>query len=540
MDLPLFFRRCRTGLTPETIAITLATGLFFLLLLCPLIGLLFDLFHSFMTGSADIAAPLFLSPRRLGLLAASIGLAAAVAGAGIIIGVLFISALFRLPVKLLYGVLLLLLALAGIPPYIHALTWSEILHLAGTAVPGLPTTGWLVSFWVELMALLPLSVFLSWIAFASIDIRLVDAGRLVRSDLSVLRHIILPLAAPALGAAFGFIFLICCTDYSVPSLFGADVYALDIFAQFSASNSAAQAFLYALPLLLVTLIVMTACRSGIRTLAQTPSWFLTRFGNPPAYPGWFCALQAGAIILLLVQILVLFSGLILAAGSPDAFITSVLMARNELEYSLLTAVLVIVISLPLALAAAQELKKPGIRGALAWVIVLVPLAIPAPLIGIGMITIGNLPVLSAVYPALIMPALVSVVKFAPFAAIILFIQMRLVDPLLLDAAAVFARSRTEAWTRIHLPLFAPGLMVSAGILAALTLAELGATLIVAPPGHATITMRIYNYLHYGASSDVAGLCLMVTLLTLAATTGTILTLRLLSRGLRTGIEGPGP
>ena len=122
-----------------------------------------------------------------------------------------------------------------------------------------------------------------------------------------------------LGAAFGFVFLICCTDYSVPSLFGADVYALDIFAQFSASNSAAQAFLYALPLLLVTLIVMIVCRSGIRTLAQTPNWISARFGNPPVFPDWFRILQAGAAILLVVQILVLFSGLILAAGKPGCF-----------------------------------------------------------------------------------------------------------------------------------------------------------------------------------------------------------------------------
>lgn len=536
---PLFFHRFRAGLTPETLAVTLATGLFFFLLLCPLIGLSVDLLHAFMTGSADLAAPLFLSPRRTGLLAASIGLAAAVAGAGIIIGVLFISALFRLPGKLLYGILLLLLALAGIPPYIHALTWLEVMQLAGAVLPGIPTTGWLISFWVELMALLPLSLFLTWIAFASIDIRLVDAGRLVRSDLSVLRSIILPLAAPALGAAFGFVFLICCTDYSVPSLFGADVYALDIFAQFSASNSAAQAFLYALPLLLVTLVVMIACRSGIRTLAQTPAGFRARFGNPPVFPFWFRVLQASAAILLIAQILVLFSGLILAAGSPDAFITSVLMARHELWYSLLTAVLVIVISLPLACAAALQMKKPGLRGAAAWVIVLLPLAVPAPLIGIGMITMGNFPVLSAIYPAFIMPAIVSVVRFAPFAAIVLFIQMRFIDPILFDAAAVFARHRTDAWARIHLPLLAPGLVVSAGILAALTLAELGATLIVSPPGHATITMRIYNYLHYGSSSDVAGLCLMVTILTLAVSAGTILALWLLSRGPASANRGAG-
>ncbi len=530
MAVSSFFHRFRCGLTPQTIAVSLATGLFFLLLLSPLIGLSWDLFEAFITGSGDIAAPLILSPRRLGLLAASIGLAAAVAGTAIIAGVLSVPALFRLPGKLLYGILLLLLALSGVPPYIHALTWSELIHRAGTVLPGLPATGWLVSYWVELMALLPLAVFLSWIAFASVDVRLVDAGRLVRSDLSVFRYIILSLAAPALGAAFGFIFLICCTDYSVPSLFGTDVYALDIFAQFSASNSAAQAFLYSLPLLLVTLVVMVACRSGIRALAQTPGWLSARFGVPPVYPGWFRFVQSCAVTMVIVQFLVLFSGLILATGSPDALIRSVTMAQNELVYSLLTAVLVVGISLPLALGAAQELRRPGIRGTAAWVIVLIPLAVPSPLIGIGMITAGNFPVMAGLYPALVMPALVSVVKFAPFAAIILFIQIRLIDPLLFDAADVFSRNRVDAWTRIRLPLLAPGLVVSAGILAALTLAELGATLIVAPPGHATITMRIYNYLHYGSSSDVAGLCLMVTILTLSISAGTILALRYLSRG----------
>ncbi len=539
MAVSHFSRWFRNSLLPETIARTLATVLVFFLLLCPLVGLSVDLLHAFMNGSADLAASLVLSPRRLGLLIASIGLAAAVAGAGILIGILFISVMYRLSGKLLYGVLLLLLALAGIPPYIHALTWSRIFQVSGALLPGLPVTGWLVSFWVDLMGLLPLSVFLTWIAFASVDFRLIDAGRIVRSDVSVLVHVILPLAAPALGAAFSFVFLICCTDYSVPSLFGVDVYALDIFAWFSASNSAAQAFLYAVPLLAVTLLVMIACRSGIRTLAQTPAWFFVRSGNPPSYPYWFRVLQAGAVLILLAQILILFSGLVIAAGSVDSVVKSAILARNELLYSLVTAVLVILISLPLAAAAAMELKRPGIRGAAAWIIVLLPLAIPAPLIGIGMITVGNLPVLSAVYPALFMPAFVSVVKYAPFAAIVLFIQMRLVDPLLLDAAAVFAVSRTDAWTRIHLPLFAPGLVVSAGILAALTIAELGATLIVAPPGHATITMRIYNYLHYGASSDVAGLCLIVTVLTLVASTSTILVFWLLSRRCGTMIKGPG-
>jgi iron(III) transport system permease protein len=41
----------------------------------------------------------------------------------------------------------------------------------------------------------------------------------------------------------------------------------------------------------------------------------------------------------------------------------------------------------------------------------------------------------------------------------------------------------------------------------LAMGELGATVVVAPPGSQTLTLRIYNYMHYGASDAVAALCL---------------------------------
>jgi iron(III) transport system permease protein len=508
----------------------LVLGVFFLLITCPLIGLGVDLLYAALKGNLDLSTPFLLSSRRLGLLAASIGLAAAVAFSGIVTGVLLVSLLWRASRKILVVVLLAMLAFAAIPPYIHALTWSSLLGYVTGFLPGVPVTGWGISYWVEFMALLPLATLLSWIAFASVDFHLVEAGRVFRPDMETFFKILLPLSAPALGAAFGFLFLICCSDYSVPSLFGADVYALDIFAQFSATGSSALASLYALPLMVVTIIVMIACRSGIRTLAQTPDWLSARFGTAPRFPRFFVGLQAIACGIIALQILILFSGLILTTGTLSTFTRSVAMAHGELTYSLLIAAGVILISLPLALAAAYELRQPGLRGAVAWILVLLPLAIPASLTGIGMILFWNTPGLSMLYPGLLMPILVSVARFAPFAAIILFVQLRFIDPILFDAAAVFSRSRLETWLQIRFPLYAPGLLVAAGILAALTLAELGATLVVAPPGHGTLTMRIYNYLHYGAAGEVAGLCLLITILTLMAGACTIATLYWLYRG----------
>ncbi|MEI7857435.1 MAG: hypothetical protein WCH85_08030 [Methanomicrobiales archaeon] len=279
-----FFRPVCPFLSVERVVYALVLSLFFFLVLCPSLGLIVDFVHACMAGSLDLVSPLLLSSRQCGLLISSVGLAAAVAGAGVLIGILIVSALWSVSQKALMAILLSLLALAGIPSYIHALTWSAAITSLEEILPVVSPTGWAISFWVELMALLPLAIFLSWVAFASVDTRLTDAGRVFKADMEVFFTIQLPLAAPALGAALGFLFVICCSDYSVPSLFGADVYALEIFAQYSASNIAAQALLYALPLLLITLVVMISCRSGIRTLAQTPNWLMSRFGNPPGTP----------------------------------------------------------------------------------------------------------------------------------------------------------------------------------------------------------------------------------------------------------------
>ena len=62
----------------------------------------------------------------------------------------------------------------------------------------------------------------------------------------------------------------------------------------------------------------------------------------------------------------------------------------------------------------------------------------------------------------------------------------------------------------------PGLMAGALAVAALSLAELPATLLVSPPGWGTIGVRIYNYLHYGASASAAALSCALMAITAGA------------------------
>ncbi len=47
----------------------------------------------------------------------------------------------------------------------------------------------------------------------------------------------------------------------------------------------------------------------------------------------------------------------------------------------------------------------------------------------------------------------------------------------------------------------------------LTLGEEGIPLILMPPGYETLAVKVYNYLHYGASELVSGFCLITVLFT---------------------------
>jgi iron(III) transport system permease protein len=148
----------------------------------------------------------------------------------------------------------------------------------------------------------------------------------------------------------------------------------------------------------------------------------------------------------------------------------------------------------------------GLRSRIAWAAAVFPLALPAPLAGLGLAVLWDPP------GTLAMPVLAALTRGAPLASILLAAQRRRTEPRLLEAAHVFGRSRWHAWRAVHLPLVGRGVLAAAGLVFALSLGELGATLMVVPPGAQTLTLRVYTFLHAGASEEVAALCLLLGLL----------------------------
>ena len=506
--------------------------IFILIVLGPLLVLIAQTIPAMFAGHAEWLKLAVPTGRRLILLLNSLGFAAAVAVSGMLLGILGGSILWRWDTGWRAYLRWVIIVLAPIPPYIHALAWTSAIYtfnnwLQNIGLPALPAQGWATAWWIQLMSLVPIAVGLALVGLKSVEADIIDSARMLRSDLSGLFRIILPLAAPALLAGGGVLFLLSLLDYSVPSLVNLNVYSLEIFAEFSASNQPVRAFLLAFPLLIIALVVILTSLSPLRHAAQSSSWRVPTWKVAPAWPKWFVCMQWLTLAVLLSQIVVPLVNLTAQVGTWHSMISTINTAQREIIFTFWVCLLVALIVLPLAFAVAKEISRSRRWEKLIWILVIAPLAIPPSLIGIGLITIWNRPLIFQVYGTGLMPVLAGIARFAPFAVIVLTAQLRSINPLLIDAARILQTNRWQTWKQIWLPMLMPGFIAAAGIVFALTAGELGATLLIAPPGQATLTIRIYNFLHYGASGVVAGLCLMMALTILVA--GIIVALALMER-----------
>lgn len=114
-----------------------------------------------------------------------------------------------------------------------------------------------------------------------------------------------------------------------------------------------------------------------------------------------------------------------------------------------------------------------------------------------------------------------VARFTFIEALILAVAISALNQSLLDNMAVHWPGSLQYLKCIYhlLGRKALGAML---IVFALSLGEFGVSLLVMPPGFQTITIKIYNYLHYGASDVVAVLCLFMLLMVILVIIGLFL------------------
>ena len=495
-----------------------------ILVLVGLLPVLSMLVESLMPNghlSLEAYRGILTSGRQWMLMGNSIALALCVTFLTVVIGVPVGVLLGKtdLPMRGLFAGLLMVPLM--IPPYIMAVSWSDLVGPAGllaTVMPRLAAlaSGFLFGFWGCVLVLfsifLPIPMLLTMVFLRTVEPRLEEAGLTMTNWGKVLRRITLPLILPGITLAAIIVFLLTLGEFSVPNFLRVKVFAVESFTQFSAFYNFEAATAAAVPLAAIALLLLAV--EGMFLRDKTRQLRLLR-GETTTIPlgrsrNWL-VLTVG----LLVCITVLLPLSALVKASIGAYSEALARAGDSLLRSLGYAVVGATLLTVLGFFTGYLVHN---RALICWRYVdsltLFLFGLPGTVIGIGLISLWNRPWANMIYGT---PAIIIVGYLAKYLALtnrISVAQLALIPYSMEEAAQVLGAKWLKRIGRIVAPLARPGLAACWLVGYVFTLRDTGITMLVYPPGHETLPVRIYTLMANGSPQLIAAMCVIMIAATL--------------------------
>jgi iron(III) transport system permease protein len=487
-----------------------------LLTTCGLFGVisLLPIFYMFLAPLWSAAADSFnthplMESRHLALVRNSIGLAGGVAFCCAILGTVYAFLVTRTDLfgkKTFAG---LFIAPILIPPYIHAIVWTHldpflksIFHLDIHSLGG--------CIFVLTLAYFPFVVLTSAAGLQTVDRRKEEAALLGSEVFPMLRRITLPLAAPHIFAGVTFVFIFSIIDVGVPDILRVNVYPLEIFIQFSAFYDEWAATILSAPLVSLTLILILIQKWHMKGRSYVQ---IGGGRQPPIqfHLGIWQGLSVGfCFFILSVSFGVPIGVLLIKAGGISSYIRVISTSVGQIGYSLILALMGAFLTVALGVCMGYLIERlKGWKGLTISLLAVVPLAVPATTLGIGLIGVWNRSLTDVIYGSSIIVLIAYIARFIPYASLVAAAGISQVSIKLEEAALLAGSSWQRILLRILFPLTKRHLMAGFFIVFILAFGDLSTTLLVMPPGRETIPIKIYNLMHYGADNLVAALCVIL-------------------------------
>jgi len=313
------------------------------------------------------------------------------------------------------------------------------------------------------------------------------------------------------GAVFVFVFAVI--NVGIPDILRVNVYPLDIFIQFSAFSDPWSATVLALPMVVITvlLILIQHRLMGRRAYLQIGGGRGQQITFPLGKLRGICSLFCFGLLLLSVA--VPFLVMLYKAGPLNTYIRVISTSFENIGMSFFLAVFSAFFSTVLGVFLGYlQYRLKGKSASWLSLLVIIPFAVPATATGIGLIGIWNRPLLDWVYGSLGMVIIAQTARFTPYAGVIMAAGMSRIPLYLEEASLIAGHTFLTTLRRVVLPLLRPHLLVGFFIVFILSFGELGTTLLIIPPGVETLPVKVYNLMHYGAEEMVAALSIILMLL----------------------------
>jgi iron(III) transport system permease protein len=470
------------------------------------------LVYMFGVALQDVpASVLWLDARQRALLSNSAVVAVGTAVLSTMLGAPLGFGLARMPIANRAVVRILLTAPMLLPPYTVALAWVYL---------GL-FPSWTYSVWSAVVVLslvyYPVVMLATEVALRQMDPHLEEAGLVVAAPARVLFGITLPLVATAICGGALIVFVLAISEFGVPALLRVRVYTTEVFTAFAALFDFGRAMALTVPLLVLA-GGTSACAAwllGSRMVGGRRHMSTAGTITPVAWRKPIVTIGVVAFSLaIVVPVVVLMreSGDVLAAarGSWPSIRISLVLAA-------LGATIVVPVGGILGYARARTQSHFASAIDALWVVLF---AVPSTIVGVALIGMWNRSgPAGMLYGTLAMLLLVYLARFVPVAALITAASVRQIPQSHEESAAVAGVGWLRTLRTIILPQIAGGLAATWVIAFVFAFGELGASILVSPPGESTLPIRIYTIIANTPSSVVAALALLqlsVVLVPLAA------------------------
>jgi len=354
----------------------------------------------------------------------------------------------------------------------------------------------------------PLSIVVLTAAFRAADRELEDLARLDADPRWVLFRVTLAQAKWAIAAQAVLVFLLVGTDFTIADILFVRTFAEEVYTQYALHRSPDAPVLVALPLLATFVMALTVILRRYRLFGEhSPA----EFGRGPrtlALGRWRPAVTVAALLGFVALAGPLAVAVLRRIDSPGKFLATAGALGRELAISTTGAIagasLVVLFGVGLAWSAVRA----GRRRWLVWAAVVLLLALPAPVVGIGLIRLLNQPgLLGRLYDSPVTMVLGYLVRFVALGILLLVPSIQRVP----RETELAARMDGSDWLAVQRHVYWPAVLGDAAVawlvVAMLCFGEVGATVLLAPPGWTPASVRAFTLIHFGVYQDLAVLAL---------------------------------
>ncbi|NMR21069.1 iron ABC transporter permease [Cellulomonas fimi] len=456
-------------------------------------------------GGAATAVDVLLRERTFWLVARSVGLAAAVTAACVVVGVTlaWLTTRTDLPGRRTFGVLAALPL--AVPSYVAAYAWIS-------ALPGL--AGFWGTFLVMTACTYPYVYLPVVAALRRTDPALEEVSRsLGRSARQTFLAVTVRQVRPAAAAGALLVALYVLSDFGAPSLLRYDVFTRVIHASYRSSFDRTPAALLSLLLVALTIAITVAeSRSRGRASQARVGGGVARVAATVRLGAWRGPAVGACVAVAAVALAFPAASLTfwLVRGSSAAFEPGRLVAAGlaTAGVSVLGALLTTTLAVPVGVLVAR-FRGRGVRTL--EHATFAGHALPGIVVALSLVFFGvrfarpvyqETPLLVVAYAVLFLPAAVGAVRAS----------VALSPRRLEEVSRSLGHGPWSSMRRVTLPLAGPGVAAGAALVLLSCMKELPATLLLRPTGMDTLATRLWTETGTGAYAAAAPYAVLLVLL----------------------------